>query len=381
MSHPSATVTTSSGSPDLLIIGGGVIGSACAYYAAKAGLSVQVIDARTKPGRASPAAAGLIAPSPQLTEPSPFATLALASVTLFPALRGELLEESGIDIGLDLCGTLRLATSEGQAESQRRRLPKQQHLGLQLEWLSAEEVRTLEPGLTGEVVGAVYGPSEGKVDGTRLLAAYVAAAQRHGAQFISGTVRRLVTDKSRVTGVRTRDRCIGAGQVLIATGAWAADMREWLGVELPITPERGQTVTAKHMAHPLRHIIFAEQIYLAPKARHGVLVGAARDRCGYESRTTLAAISDLLGRALRVHPGLAGASLGTARAGLRPRTPDGCPIVGELPGWRGISVAAGHNSNGLLFSAITGQLVAAQHTGATIPIDPAPYGLSRFSVA
>jgi len=366
---------------DLLIIGGGAIGSACAYYAAKAGLSVQVIDARSKAGRASPAAAGLIAPSPQLTEPSPFATLALASVAHFPALRDELLAECGIDIGLDCCGTLRLATSEQQADSQRRRLPKQQQLGLRLEWLSAEEVRALEPGLTGEVVGAVYGPGEGQIDGARLLAAYVAAAQRHGAQFIPGTVRGLVTDRSRVAGVRTRDRCIGAGRVLIATGAWAADVGEWLGVALPITPERGQTVSANHMAHPLRHIVFAEQIYLAPKARHGVLIGAAKDRCGYESRTTLAAISDLLGRALRVHPGLAGASLGTARAGLRPRTPDGCPIIGELPGWRGISMAAGHNSNGLLFSAITGQLVVAQYTGTATPIDPTPYRPHRFCTA
>src|SRR5262245_53703736 len=115
--------------PDVIVVGGGVIGWACAYYLGKAGMRVLVLDAGRRRPPASFAAAGLVAPSPQLTKPSPFATLALASVQVLPTLRDELLAASGIDIKLDVCGTLRVATSEQQAASQQRRLPQQRKLG------------------------------------------------------------------------------------------------------------------------------------------------------------------------------------------------------------------------------------------------------------
>src|SRR5262245_40371638 len=133
----------SSPHPDIIVVGGGVIGWACAYYLSKAGMRVLVLDAGRRRPAASLAAAGLVAPSPQLTKPSPFATLALASVQALPALRDELLEASGIDIKLDACGTLRVATSEHQAASQQKRLPQQRKLGLELQWLSADEARRL----------------------------------------------------------------------------------------------------------------------------------------------------------------------------------------------------------------------------------------------
>jgi glycine/D-amino acid oxidase-like deaminating enzyme len=167
--------------PDVIIVGGGVIGWACAYYLSKSDLRVLVLDAGARRPTASLAAAGLIAPSPQLTKPSPFATLAMASTRLFPALRDELLDAGGVNIGLDVCGTLHVATTKQQAASQQRRLLQQRKLGLDLEWLSGAEARSVEPALPEHVIGAVYGPHEAQLDAMRLVRAYRLGAGRRGA--------------------------------------------------------------------------------------------------------------------------------------------------------------------------------------------------------
>lgn len=366
--------------PDVLIVGGGVIGCAIAYYAAMAGFRVIVADEHTRRPQASLVAAGLVAPSPQLTHPSPFAALALASAKALPQVRDELLLHSGIDIQLEICGTLRLATSERQAATQQKRLPKQQRLGLNLTWLTAAEACHLEPALAADVIGAVYGPQEGQVNAKRMVQAYRTGAERHGAVFRTANVLKLITSGNRVLGVETERARIPAGHVVLATGAWAPGAEHWLGFPVPITPERGQLAVVSNPPPALAHIVFGEQIYLAPKHRQGtVVIGASKDQCGYTTKTTVAAITDLLQRGMRISPALAHASVRATKAGLRPRTPDGCPIIGPIPGWAGVSLAVGHGSNGLLLSSQTGQIMVAQLSGRTPPLPTEPYGPQRFA--
>jgi glycine oxidase len=278
------------------------------------------------------------------------------------------------------CGTLRIATSERQAETQRKRLPKQQALGLNLRWVSAEEARELEPSLTPDIVGAIYGPDEGLLDATRLHKALMLSAKAMGVSFERGTVTGLKVAGTRIVGVEMDTRYIETGHVVIATGAWAPDLNAWLGVDIPITPERGQILSLSHTPRALSRIVFGEQIYLAPQwGRRQALVGASKDQSGYEVRTTVAGVSMLLDKCVKIAPTFATATMERARAGLRPRTPDGCPIIGPVEGFSGLSLAVGHNSNGLLLSAITGQIIAAQLNGNRTPIDATPYQLSRFT--
>lgn len=368
-----------SSKPDVIIVGGGVIGCAIAYYVARTGMQVLVIDPFTKVAQASQVAAGLVAPSPQLTNPSPFATIAIASVKRLPNLRDELHEESGIDIGFQRCGTLRIATSEHQAETQRKRLPKQRALGLNLEWLTNDEVLWLEPALTSNICGAIYGPDEGLLNAKNLHSAYMASAKARGAKFEKGRVTGLLTTKAQVTGVKVGQMRISAKHVVLASGAWTPQAAKWLGISLPITPERGQILTISHAAPSLSHIVFGEQIYLSPQKGQQITVGASKDQCGYDRRTTVAGISMLLDKCVKIAPTYANATLKTAKAGLRPRTSDGCPIIGPIPDWAGISIAAGHNSNGLLLSEITGRIIASQLTGEQPPIDVSPYEVGRFA--
>ncbi len=364
--------------PDLVVIGAGAIGCAIAYYAARAGLKVTVIESRKMGGQGSSVAAGLIAPSPQISNDGPFAQIALASLALFPSLRDEILAETGVDIQLDPRGTLHIATTDEEAQSFKHALPEQQRLGLDVRWLSAQEALSLEPTLSPTILGAIYNPSEGQLNTTNLLKGYIAGAERHGAQFARATVNGLLTDKSRVIGVTSRGQKINAGHIVLATGAWTPYAEQWLHVPIPIRPQRGQLATVRHLAPIPHRIIFYNDIYVTPKGEHEALIGAANDFPGYVQTTTTAALVQLLTQGSEILPDLASASLGTMRAGLRPRTPDKLPIIGPVPGWEGVSIAAGHNSNGLLLSLITGQIITAMLNRSTSPIATTPHQLERF---
>jgi glycine oxidase len=363
---------------DVLIVGGGVIGWSIAYYLSQAGCAVCLLDPRKQGGNASRVAAGLICPSPQLTKETPFTRIALASVRLFPSLRDELASASGIDIQLRTCGTLRIATSEEQAVHQKKRLPAQQKLGINLSWLEPEEVRNIEPAITVPLFGAVYGPEEGHIAGPRLMQAYRIAALRQNVRQEPVKALRLLVKGTRIAGVATRDGEIKARHTILAGGAWTPEILQSLGYAVPIEPERGQLVVLDQVSQPPQHIIFGEQIYLAPKTKRTVIIGGMKDRAHFNEHPSAAGTSELLRKGLLISEHLAGANVKAIYAGVRPRTPDGLPLIGPLPGWEGVSIAAGHNSNGLLLSAITGQIIAALILHQPAPIEMQPYLPERF---
>jgi len=363
--------------PDLVVVGAGVIGCAVAYYAARAGMKVAVIESHKMGGQGSSVAAGLIAPSPQISEDGPFARIALASLALFPSLRDDILAETGIDIQLDPRGTLRIATSEEEAQTFKDAIPRQQRLGLDVRWLSEQETLRMESSLSPAVYGAVYNPSEGQLNTQQLLKGYIAGAERHGALFRRFTITGLLTDKARIIGVTPRNEKIVAGHVVLATGAWTPYAEQWLHVPIPIRPQRGQLATVRYLTQP-HHIVFYKDIYVTPKGEHDALIGAINDYPGFVQTTTTAALVQLLTQGSEVLPAVTSASFGAMRAGLRPRTPDKLPIIGPIPGWEGISIAAGHNSNGLLLSAITGVSIARSLTGEEPPFDMTDTFLARF---
>jgi glycine oxidase len=332
---------------DVIVIGGGVIGLAVAYFAARAGLQVTVIEAAKIGGQGSSVAAGLIAPASQITGDTPFARLALASLALVPELRDQLLEETGIDIQLDQRGSLRVSTTKEDAQEQQDLLPEKRRLGLNLHWLSAHESKNFEPTLAEKIYGAVYGPDEAQLSTARLLAAYRRGAERRNVLFVKAKVTDLMREGNKVTGVMMRDGCISAHHVVDAGGAWASELVRTLGIELPIQPPRGQTVVLRRVPMPLHHIIFWRDSYLTPRAAKEVVVGAANDYPGFVSYPTASGVATLLADAISAVPTLSQSRFGNVLAGLRPRTPDKLPILGSIPGWKGISIAAGHNSNGL----------------------------------
>ncbi|MDQ2717574.1 MAG: glycine oxidase ThiO [Chloroflexota bacterium] len=365
---------------DVLIVGGGVIGCAIAYYLCRAGAEVIVLDQGEVGAQASSAAAGLLAPLGSLTGPGPFADLLLASWSLLPALVAELEEVSGVRIEYEQTGALRVVRNPRNIANLKMRMQAWEPLGLRMDWLTGNEARLREPLLAPDVRAAVYAPQEAQVRAPRLVKALAQAATIRGARLYSQQeIIGLQRHAGRVTGVYTpQGETIACEHLVIAAGAWASRCGEWLDVNIPISPLRGQILSLLQPTMPLRHMIFGEAIYLAPKFDHTITVGATKDEAGFDRQITAGGISGLLNAAIRLAPTLAACPIEAMWTGLRPRTPDQQPILGKVAGWENVTLATGHGSVGIMLSAITGQTIAELITTKTVPEIIRAFGMERF---
>jgi glycine oxidase len=367
---------------DVVIVGGGVIGCAIAYFLRGRDVAVTVLERGEIGGQASSAAAGLLAPLGPLSGPGPFADLLLSGFAALLRLIPELEEESGLRLGYEQSGALRTVSSPKRVAHLQQRFSRWQPLGLQLHWLSRDEVRQREPLLAAEICGAVYAPQESQIAAPRVVQAFAGAAQRRGARIYSHQeISRLLTHRTKVTGVATaQGETIFCDRLIIASGAWAAQCGEWLNVSLPISPLHGQLLALSQPAHPLHYIVFGEAIYLAPRG-DVILVGATREERGFDTTVAQEGTTWLLDRATRLVPVLHESEIEARWAGLRPRTPDSQPILGAVPPWENVLVATGHNSVGIILSAITGQCIAEMAITGRAPAIIQPFSIERFSMS
>jgi glycine oxidase len=367
-------------STDVVIVGGGVIGSAIAYYLRKKGREVVVMERGVPGAEASSAAAGLLAPLGSIAAAGPFADLLLASWRMFPGLVPELEAASGITMQFEQTGSLRLVHESKRIANLRKRMKAWEPLGLHMEWLAGNEAREREPLLAPDVSAAIYAPEEGQILAPCVAQAFARAAMRLGATFCKHTeVTGVRGRQGRVTGVVTaQGEVIGCEHVVIAAGAWAGQVGEWLGLRLLVTPQRGQILAVRQPATLLRHIIFGEAIYLAPKQDETVVIGATKEDVGFSKQFTAGGMAWLLSTALRLVPSLEGSKVERIWAGLRPKTPDQQPILGKAVGWENVTLAVGHGSVGIALSPITGLSIAELISSGQMPELIHPFGLERF---
>jgi glycine oxidase len=365
---------------DVLVLGGGVIGCSVAYHLAKAGVEVLVVDQGEVGGQASSAAAGLLAPLLPFSSSPEFVELLLASFALFPALVPELEAASGSCIYFERTGALRTANNAKGVARLQRHLDSWRSWGFQPSLLTGDGARSIEPALSPGICGAVFAPEEAQLKAPALVNAFARAAANTGAAFREHTeVVSLQCRSGRVTGVLTaQGETLSCNHLVVAAGAWSAIGGAWLGLDVPVRPLRGQILLLRQPSSPIRHILFGEGIYLAPKAGDTVLVGATKDDVGFDTRTTPEGMAWLREAAARLVPALEGSELAAAWAGLRPKTPDGQPILGPVPDWGNVTIATGHNAFGMTLSAITGQLMARLVMTADTPDLLRPFSPLRF---
>ncbi len=371
-------------STDVVIVGGGVIGCAIAYFLRKRDMAVMVLERGEIGAQASSAAAGLLAPLGPLSGPGPLADLLLGSFALFPELVAELEDASGIRVEYERTGALRTVRNAKRVAGLRKRMEEWQPLGLQMYWLSGDEARQREPLLAADTCAAIYAPEESQVRAPLLVKAFAQAATRLGAVFYSHReIMGLQRHGTRVTDVYTSEgETIACDHLVIAAGAWAARCGEWLGFELPVSPLRGQILSLRQAGLPtlpLRHIVFGEGAYLAPKEDGTIVVGATKEEAGFDAHVTANGVIWLLETARKLTPALGQSAVEAIWAGLRPKTPDGQPILGAAPKWENVTLATGHNSVGVLLSAITGQSIAELVATGRTPGIIVPFGLTRFT--
>ncbi len=365
---------------DVVIAGGGVIGCAIAYQLRRSGVDVAVLDQGEIGAEASSAAAGLLAPLGSLTGPGVYADLLLASFALFPALVPELEDASGMHLEYEQPGALRVVRNSKHIPNLRKRMKAWQPLGLQMEWLTGDEARQHEPLLSPDVCAAIYAPEESQIKASHVVKAFSVAAARSGAILHNHSeITGIRQHHARVTGVYTsKGETIGCNHLVVAAGAWAAQFSEWLNIELPVSPQRGQILTLRQPSRPLSHIIFGEAVYLAPKSGNTVLVGATREEVGFNKQLTAGGVAWLLNTAIRLIPSLESSVIDQMWTGLRPRTPDNQPILGFAPGWENVTLAVGHGSVGILLSAITGKAIAELVVEGKVPDLILPFSIERL---
>ena len=346
-------------SPDVVVVGAGAIGSSIAYYLAKAGARVALLDRGAVGAEATGASAGMLIPLSESAGPGPFVDLAVESVRLFDALNEELRERTGMDIGYRRASLLRVALDEMEEHDLRQRRAWQDRAGIPVAWLDATSALEVEPALNPEIRAALYYANDHQVNALALARALARAAVELGTVLREGSpVDSLMIDRDRVVGVRSGAESIRAEEVVIATGSWSSSWAEALRIAIPVRPVRGQMLALQTAGSSLRNVVFSEAGYLVSKPEGLTYVGATEEEAGFDSRPTAAGIAGLLAVLPRLAPALLSATFAGAWAGLRPATPDRLPILGRVPGFLGVTLATGHFRNGILLAPVTGLLMA-----------------------
>lgn len=372
-------------SPDVLIIGGGVIGLTTAYFLARDGVRVTVVDQGDLGQESSWAGAGIISPGNPKRARSPLGQLRARSAALFPELSAELREATGLDNGYLRCGGLELRRSGDDLERQRvaNLLREQRGEGVSCEVMDAKEVQVFEPGLSRHLPGAVFFPEIAQVRNPRHVKALIAACGTLGVDLRPGCpVYQLEREGDRIRSARVAGGDLAADRFLIAAGAWSHQLLHGVGWQPGIRPIRGQIVLLNSSPLPFRRVLQAGPHYLVPRPDGRVLVGSTEEDVGFNKQTTAEAVQSLLAFATELAPALAAAPVERCWAGLRPGSPDGRPFLGPVPGLRNLFVAAGHFRSGISLSPATGLVMKEilQGQSPSVPLDAFRLDRSQESI-
>lgn len=363
------------GHPEVLIVGGGVIGLTAAYYLAREGVAVEVVDQGDLGREASWAGAGILPPGNPARAATPLGRLLGLGSTLFPALSEELRDRTGIDNGYRTCGGLEFLPDADAIRTW-------QGEEIRFERLAADAVHRLEPGLAPETGAAYHLPGTAQVRNPRHLKALAAGCQRLGVHLRpSCRVHGLERRQKGGAAVLTPAGRLEAERVVLAAGAWSDPLLQAVGWRPGIRPMRGQIALLNPGPPLIGRVIIEGRHYLVPRLEGRVLVGSTDEDVGFDKRTTAEAVADLLSFAGRMAPGLAKANVEQCWAGLRPGSPDGMPFLGCVPGCENCFVAAGHGRAGIQLSPATALVLSELVLGKTTSVPLESFRLDRSPVA
>ncbi|MGI9004820.1 MAG: NAD(P)/FAD-dependent oxidoreductase [Streptosporangiaceae bacterium] len=367
----------------LVVVGAGITGAACAYAAAGLGAEVILADAGL-PGQATAAGAGIICPwSPRERDPVWY-RYGCAAERSYPGLIDELAQAGHGDVSYRRTGALMLAGSTEQAGRDAAALVAARADGAteigEVQVLAPQQAVEAFPPLK-EGTHAVLVSGAARVDGRLLAAALIRAAVRRGAVLRPGPAE-LTLAAGRVTGVRTADETVGADAVVAAAGVWTGSFVRPAGAVVRVSPQRGQIAHISVAPAGTSHwpVVLPGQSghYLLAFDDSRVVAGATRETgSGFDPRVTAAGVREVMDEALAVAPGLAAGTHLETRAGLRPVSADGLPLLGLVPGVAGLVVATGLGASGLTLGPLTGTIAARLALGLDPGADIAAFSPVR----
>jgi glycine oxidase len=378
---------TAAGQPastDVAIVGAGVIGLSIGWRLASAGLAVTVFERGEAGSGASLAATGMLAAATEL-EPggADLLALALESQRLWPGFRAELESQAGLDIDYRHEGTLTVALGRDEVDRLRFRHDLQARVGLATRWLDGASVRAMEPALRPSVAAGIFCAEDHQVDPRRVVPALRRAIVARGGQVLEHVpVLSLDVAGGRVGGVVTPQGVCRAPTVVVANGAWAG-AADFLGdaLTIPVRPLKGQALalrTAARTGAPT-HVVWTEQVHLAPKAGGRLIVGATVEECGFDPAVTAGGVFALLEGARRALPSIEDMDIEAIWTGFRPTSDDDAPILGAA-GIAGLVLATGHHRNGILLAPVSAQAIHDLVVSGAASGAAQRFGLARFAL-
>ncbi len=366
--------------PEVLVVGGGVVGAACARALAHRGVTVMVVDAGPKSGVATQAAAGMLAPFAEAISEDPLLSLTVRARDWYRDVAQALWEETGIDIGLWTDGILQIAFTDAEAAEAKNAIAWQRQSGFAADWLSAEDLRERVPGIAEDAMGAVLAPEDGALEPIPLLAALLDSAEARGARLVKGErVEEVLFANGKVSGVRTTAERRSCAHLILAAGCWTGRIG---GLPRPVSvePIRGQMVALPWPNGEPPAVVYGAGGYVVYRGGEAI-AGSTMEHVGFDTSVTPEGVRRILQSARRIYPALADAEVLRSWAGLRPGTPDGRPMLGRDPEIPNLWYATGHGRNGILLAGLTGEILGRLFLGETVEHDLEPLDPGRFWTA
>ncbi|MDA0769582.1 MAG: hypothetical protein BZY79_02390 [SAR202 cluster bacterium Casp-Chloro-G4] len=368
------------GSSEVVIVGGGVVGIATAYFLGLAGVRSTVIERDSVGSHASGFAYGGLTPLSGAGIPGPVYPLAKEGLRLHSEFAKSLPEETGVATEFRLRPSLSLSFTEDEVDEAKGPLAWQQEQdGYRVEWVDAAKAMEIEPRVSEEILGGVYVEGVAEVEPYKFILALTQAAEKMGATVRHGNVNGLRTSGGKVTGVVTETGEIPCGAVVIAIGPWSADASSWTGLDIPIRPLKGQILRLKAPGAPFDCSIGWAGNYANTKMDGLLWTGTTEEEAGFDENPTAAARDQIMASLLKMIPSLLDAELVQHTACLRPLSVDGIPILGPVPGLEGAYIATGAGRKGILLGpgmakALTDQILKGAADFPIEPFSPARFG-------
>ena len=362
---------TAGSSPDVVVIGGGVVGCSVAYYLSRAGADVTLVERVGVASGASGNSAGGLNPLEGDHIPGPLAELAIWSYRLHLDLWRQLPEETSVAFSERIVPWIRIALSEGDLpDLQGSFRAFDETPGFSARMLDSDQVLEIEPRISDAVLGGVHMYGNAAVDSRGLTLALMTAAEERGARFVWADGRPEPEVSGDCLSVSTGSEMIAAGAVVVAAGPWSGRSLESAGVRLPIRPIKGEILRMDPPGPMYRQDIAYPGGEAHPKPDGQVWIGATVEETGFDTRVTEAARGRLTADAVRAIPSLADSTVVLQTACLRPTTLDGLPAIGRVGGRHDLYVATGGGKKGVLLGPAMGRaivdMIVDGHTDAPI---------------
>ncbi|MBR3007008.1 MAG: FAD-binding oxidoreductase [Stomatobaculum sp.] len=381
---------------DVIIIGGGIIGSSVAWQLARRKKKVLVIERKDVCSGSAGATDGVV--GYHTKKPGLQLDLAVQSIEMFRTLNRDL--ETNVEYGFE-AGGMQPVEDKDQWDMLASMAAEQRRSGVDIRMITAEEACSIEPNLNPDIYGALWSPTGGKVNPLAMTFGFARAAKRLGAVYLTETeVTHILTEGGRAVGVNTSAGEFRADCIVDAAGAWAGKVAALAGIDLPIRPRKGQLLITEPIGPFLRATVqcamynvikfrpetikdpavlkLGSSLSIEQQESGGLIIGGTREFADFEEENTFEAVETMVKRAVRFFPALKDVSIIRCFSGFRPYTPDGLSMMGEVRTLPGFYMAAGHEGDGIALSPITGRLMAELITDGKTSYDITPFSPNRF---